>query len=133
MEVVSYINSIAKAVSEGNQSPLKAFILLKQIEDALKSAMDTVKDQAVDEAEGYGEKSFDLMGARVEVRNGPSQWKYDGVTRVKEYADKLKVYQELAKTAAKSKEPIYDNEGVQIEPAQQVFGKSTIAVSLINK
>lgn len=133
MELINVITEIAEQVKQGNTSPLKAFITLKQVEDALKKAMDTVKDEAITEAESYGTKSFDLMGARVELRSGASGWKYEGCTRVNEYAEKLKVYQELSKTAAKSKEPVYDSEGVQIEPAQQVYGKSTLAISLINK
>ena len=133
MELINVINEIAAQVESGNTSPLRAFITLKQVEDALKKAMDKLKDEAVSEAESYNQKSFDLMGAKVELRSGASQWKFEGVTSVNEYAEKLKVYQELSKTAAKSKEPIYDSEGVQIEPAQQVFGRATIAVSLINK
>jgi hypothetical protein len=127
------ITQMTEAVIEGNAPALKTYIQLKRIEKALEIAIKKVKDFAQDEAEAYGQKSFQTFGAQVELKSAPSSWDYSGSTHVVEAQNRVKLMQQLAQAAAASNEPIFDGDGLQVEPAKKVEGKATISIQLINQ
>jgi hypothetical protein len=126
--IIETIRSMAGQVIDGETSALKTYIEFKALEKELKAAIDTVQKNAIDEAGNYG-KSFKLHGASIEVRNAASRWEFKNVHQVVEAQKTLKQFEELAKQAASGAE-VYDKDGVRIEPAVKIEGKTTIAVSL---
>jgi hypothetical protein len=127
------IIDMTEAVIEGNAPALKTYIELKRIEKTLEIAIQKVQDLARDEAEAYGQKSFQTFGARIELKNAPARWDYSGSTHVLEAQNRVKLMQQLAQTAATTNEPIFDGDGLQVETAKKVEGKATISIQLINQ
>lgn len=119
---------MAGQVIDGEMSALKTYIEFKALEKELESCFETIKKQAIDEAEVYG-KSFKLHGAKIEVKNSGAKWEFKNVHQVLDAEKILKQFQELAKQAASGAE-VYDKDGLRIEPAVKIEGKTTIAVSL---
>ena len=127
------IIQMTEAVIEGNAPALKTYIELKRIEKTLEIAIQKVQDLARDEAEAYGQKSFQTFGARIELKNAASRWDYSSSTHVVEAQNRVKLMQQLAQAAATTNEPIFDGDGLQVEPAKKVEGKATISIQLINQ
>lgn len=125
---------IADRVINGEADALKSWIELKKLEKELKEAMDIIKDDAVSEAEKYGGKSFEAFGAKVEVKNGPGQWKFDKIPEHAEAKEKLKIIETMAKEAfnlQKKNAVMYDTvTGEAITPAEYTEGKTLISISL---
>jgi hypothetical protein len=115
-------------VIDGNANALEAYINLKKLEKALSTIITNVQPYALDEASRYGERTFDKFGAKVELKNAASRWDYSNCIQVNHLSAKLKTMQELAQLAVNSE--LYDENGLQIEPAKKVEGKSTISVTI---
>lgn len=126
------IHLMVAQVLEGSEPALKSYIELKKLEKTVTEAIKQVQDLALDEADKYGQKSFSAFGAKVELKSGASRWDFSNVHHVLSAKETLKKFEELAKIAATSSDPIYDSDGLQVEPATKIEGKSTLAVTLIN-
>ena len=71
----SLSDAIIRDVEQGTINPLTAFLQLKSIEDVCKKAKEGINKWSLEEAQKHGAKSFDYMGAKVEISElGP---KYD--------------------------------------------------------
>lgn len=130
--ILEQINDIAKSVEAGWNDPLEAYIILKRIAQAASTAMDVIKDSAIEEAQEHG-KEFEYKGVKVAVRNSGSRWDYSSVSKIGELTERLKSYQQLSKQAAaeaKHGKKIYDDEGLEVEAAEHNEGKTNIFISL---
>lgn len=127
-EHILAVSKIASDVTDGNINPLKAYIELKQLEKVLSDTISKIQDDARNEADNYGMKSFEAFGANVELRNAASRWDYSNVHQVVELDNKLKTMKKLAEQAVNAE--VYDEKGCIIEPAIKIEGKATIAISL---
>jgi hypothetical protein len=113
---------------EGKMNAIESYVQLKTIEKVIKEAIDKVQELAIDEGLKYNQKSFVAYGATVEMKSAPSRWDYSKCMQVQHLSAKLKTMQELSQLAVNSK--MYDEDGLQIEPATKIEGKQSIAITL---
>lgn len=123
--ITTEFTEYAKEVKEGNINPLEAYIILKSALTDLEKALKEIQDLAIDEANKYGQKSFEAFGAKVEVRNGASRWDYSQVQVWKHLKDQLTTIEKLAQLGGQ----VYVETGEPIEQATKVHGRETIAIS----
>ena len=64
---LSLANKIIQDVEQGTVNPLTTFLQIKSIEDVCKKAKEGINKWSLEEAQKHGAKSFDYMGAKVEV------------------------------------------------------------------
>ena len=110
-------------VNSGEVNPLEAYIILKQEQSNVETALKAIQDHAINEGLKYGEKSFSAYGAKVEMRNSPSTYKFSGYLTALE--EKLKALREQAKIG----EIVDSDSGEVIPKAIKLEGKQTISIS----
>lgn len=80
-----YIDDLFSRIDEGSVDPLKAHLQLKSIEDILKRLTDRQKykttstkwsEMVLEAAQKFGAKSFELMGAKVEMKEVGTSYDY---------------------------------------------------------
>jgi hypothetical protein len=99
-----YVNG----VEEGIVNPLDAYLHFKEIEAALKNAMQIIEEAAVSERRAYGGDEVIRRGLRIEKR---------------------KQIEKAAKGAAEFGAHVITNDGEEIEPAEVRFGKDHLRIS----
>ncbi len=129
-QAIEALRLLSAEVENGDRAALRTFIEFKRLEKELKQAMDIVQPLAVDEAERFDKKSFEHFGARIEVKNAASKWEYDTVYEIIQVEKRLEELKKLAQSASKLGGEVYDPNGVVIQPAKKIEGKTTIAVSV---
>lgn len=75
-QVAEFSRQIINELNDGEIEPLKFKIFLKGIEVFMDNIKPTLDEMARDEAEKYGQKQFDLLGARVELREVGTNYDY---------------------------------------------------------
>lgn len=120
---------LSQQVIDGEIDPLKTYIELKKAETEIASAIKSVQDYAIAEAEKYDGKSFKAFGAMVEKKNAACTWKYDGISAYETAKNRLKYVQDIAQAGG----GIDPETGEMIEKAYRVEGKSTIAIKIIKE
>lgn len=130
MNTLFEIDELQKQVMDGEVEALRAFIVLRQVEKHLKDAIDSIKDLAAEEAEGYGEKEFELEGCKVSVRNGAGRWSFKGLPDWEDHKARLKGIEDLHKQAYKmiGKGGVHTEDGEVVEPAQFTPGGTVVAL-----
>lgn len=76
-DIEKAVNSISSLVESGELNPLEAKLKLKMMEEAAKKAQDSIAQSVRDEAERYGSKSFDYMGAKFELAEVGTKYDYE--------------------------------------------------------
>lgn len=71
-----FTRQIVADLEAGELDPLKFKIFLKAFERFLDGVKPTLDKMARDEAEKYGEKSFELMGAKVELKEAGTRYDF---------------------------------------------------------
>lgn len=122
--VTTEFTEYAKEVKEGNINPLEAYIILKSALTDLEKALKEVQDLAIDEANKYGQKSFEAFGAKVEIRNGASRWDYSNVKAHVSLSNQLKYIEGISKIGGG-----VTSDGEIVEPATKINGKENIFIS----
>ena len=125
------IETIKQDVEEGTINALEAYVMLKTIEKELKESLDIVKEHALEEAEKYGEKTFDAFGAEVGVKNGAGRWDFKKLDWWKVYQLEQDSAKEAYKMSQKGQKLITDD-GEVIEPATYLPGKTTLSIRIKN-
>lgn len=123
MEAIKDPIEIAGLVEAGEINALEAYIILKELSGKTDLALKQIIDHALNEAEKYESKSFKAFGAKVEVRNGASQFKF--CSAINEYEAKLKLLKEQSKLG----EFVNPETAEVIEKAVKIEGKTTLAIS----
>jgi hypothetical protein len=113
----------------GQTNPLDRFIQLKRVAEYVDAYAGVFKQSAITEAEKYG-KSTTVYGAKIELRNSGDRFDYEADPVYCELSEKLKARKELLDLARKSKDVIYDSEGVDVPRIPiKTHGGQTIAIS----
>lgn len=128
----SIFDNIKNTVSEGWSDPLKAYLVLKRIEDMAKQTKENILSAAVREADMY-DKGKEIDGYRISKINSPGRWDF---SKIKSWSDKrseLKNIEEKYKSAYKNWEngvtSVDEETGEQIEIPVYTPGKDTIKVT----
>lgn len=117
------IYDLLQGVKDGEINPLEAYIILKNQQILIESSIKQIQEQAINEGLKYGEKSFDAFGARIEMRNSPSTYRFDET--VQQFEARLKAMKDQAKIGSF----VDPDTGVEINKAIKLDGKQTISVS----
>lgn len=96
------VQAIEKAVESGELNPLNAYMQLTSIEKVCEAAKEKIKSFSLDEAQKYGAKSFDHMGAKVEISELGTKYDFSGCGDV--IWEMLNQQAEAAKNALKDRE-----------------------------
>jgi len=117
-------------IDEGDLNPLEAHAKAKAIMAALKDVIDQTEQQARDEADKYGGKSFQAFGAKVTLKDGNVTPNYDEDALWVSIKQQLKDREELLKLAFKSKDAeITDiNTGEVVPRVSAKYAKSSISI-----
>ena len=110
-------------VANGEINPLEAYVILKQEQTAIETALKAIQDNAITEGLKYGEKSFKAFGAKIEMRNSPSTYKFTG--HILNLEERLKTLKDQAKLG----EVVDTDSGEIIPKAIKLEGKQTISIS----
>lgn len=125
---ISLVRDAAAKTEQGIAHPLHTYIQLKKLEKCLKESIERIQEIAIDEGLKYNQKSFSAFGAKIEMKSAPARWDYSKCIQVQHLSAKLKTMQELAQLAVTTE--MYDEDGIQIEPAKKIEGKQSIAITL---
>jgi hypothetical protein len=125
---IATIQQAEQKTVDGLAHPLHTYIQLKKLEKSLKKAIENIQEIAIDEGLKYNQKSFSAFGAKIEMKSAPARWDYSKCIQVQHLSAKLKTMQELAQLATSTE--MYDEDGMQIEPAKKIDGKQSIAITL---
>ena len=121
--------NITGAIDAGMLNPLDAIMAAKKFEKLLATLKKDITETVITEMLTYNNKFEDSSG-KIEVRNGAGRWDYKHISKWVEKKNELTEIEEAAKLAAKSKHPLFDNDGCEIEPAKYTEGKETVYVTL---
>ncbi len=126
------INKIVKDVEDGNLEALAAYAKLKGFEAAVKIALSEVFDNALNEADEQGEKTFNLHGYSFEKRNGRATYSFKHIPDYVEAESFLKEmkakYTNALKLSEKGQVLIDENTGEQVPVAHVTYSKDSIIV-----
>lgn len=117
-------------IDNGDLNPLEAHAKAKAIMAALKDVIDQTEQQARDEADKYGGKSFQAFGAKVTLKDGNVTPNYDEDAVWNSIKQQLKEREELLKLAFKSKDAeITDTTTGEVVPRVSAkYAKSSISI-----
>ena len=121
MDWKEYLKQAQAGEINGLEAYIASKVALKELEEVSKQ----LQPLAIDEAGKYGAKSFTAFGAKIELRNGASTWKFQGAAYDTAKAN-LKYIEELAKIGG----GVIEATGEVVEKAIKIEGKQTIAISL---
>lgn len=116
----------------GHIDALAAYIAFDRIAKAAADFRELLKDNALTEAEKWGEKTFSYMGVEVQKKAGPGRWDFKGVKAWAEAKANLSAIEERAKAAAemyiKFGTQAVSEDGELIEGARYTAGRELLAI-----
>ena len=117
-------------IDNGDLNPLEAHAKAKAIMAALKDVIDQTEQQARDEADKYGGKTFQAFGAKVTLKDGNVTPNYDEDAVWNSIKQQLKEREELLKLAFKSKdaEATDTTTGEVVPRVSAKYAKSSISI-----
>jgi hypothetical protein len=121
---------MVELIDNGDLNPLEAHAKAKAIMAALKDVIDQTEQQARDEADKYGGKTFQAFGAKVTLKDGNVTPNYDEDAVWNSIKQQLKDREELLKLAFKSKDAeITDTTTGEVVPRVSAkYAKSSISI-----
>lgn len=140
LEVVTRANKIIMAVQEGELDALKAKVICKGWEQLAKQVQDGIDYYALNAATNYGEKSFDVYGASVTLKEAGVRYDYSncGDKEWEELTDQINALtakrKELEKVLSAHHEKwvktdIATGEVYEVMPPVR-YGKESLAITL---
>jgi hypothetical protein len=133
MNCIIEISRIVAEAEDGVTDPLMSFIALKQIDDVLQASIKQLHPLAMEEAEKYGEKTFNAFGATITRKANAGRWSFEECSYVAQKKDELKQMEDLAKQAyqaAQKGKMMVDDQGEVIAPAMYKHGADNISIKI---
>ena len=109
-------------IERGEQDKLEMFAQAVRINEALSIVTDTLKKSLPAE-------NFEAYGIKGQYRNGGETLNYSEDWLYAELQEKLKERAELIKVATKTKDPVYDSNGVEVTKVSTTSRKDSLVVS----
>ncbi len=125
------VEQMIQDVVDGNENPLRAYALLKEKQKDIQEAIKHIEEYAIEEAEKHGEKIFETMDWKFEMRNGARRCVYKNIPEWVEANKALKDRESLYKQAALAYEKgktIVDENGEVVPAAETTFAKSSLII-----
>ena len=130
------IKDIYNLVKEGEIDPLKAVIVLKEIEKKAKEYKSMIDDMALDEITKYGREGTEIDGFKVSTRASAGRWDFKHITEIQNLENELKELKNKHKGAYNQmlrNLTTLGEGGEVIIPANFKQGKEIIVITKINK
>ena len=135
-KVADNVLAIMVKVQEGNEDALSAFIELKKMEKAIKVGLDSLKDEAMDEARKHGKGEHAQNGAFFSVAATGGKWKYDHLNDWKNLDDMKKDLEKKYKAAYNAQQSnimsVSAEDGEIMELPHYVGGGEALKIKLPN-
>ena len=125
--VQGFIDTLIQGVDSGEINALEVFATFKKLEKIFDASKRTIEDSAMLEAQKY-DKTFKISGINFTFSEGRKMLQYNEDWKCQSLTLELKERQNLVTLATKSKEAIYDSEGVEVTKVSIKPSKSSLAV-----
>jgi len=126
------IKDIYDLVQDGEIDPLKAILVLKEIEKKAKQYKTMIEDIAIDEISKYDREGAYIDGYNIKLKRSAGRWDFKDIPEIVELENKLKLLKDKHKSAYKQ----LDNNitsvgegGEVITPAVFKPGKDIITIN----
>lgn len=130
------MSSIVQDVIDGNENPLKAFAILKEVEKHCKKCLEEIASDVMNEANKYSEKSFTDSGYQFEKRNGSARYDFSHIQEHSELKSKIKAFEEKSKQAYRNWQKgitAVDDETGEVIPQPKVTYSKDVLIVKSNK
>lgn len=125
------ISEMAQGVLDGKSDTLEIYAYLKDYEAHIKACLSTIKEAAFEEAEKFGDKSFEHLGLSFELRNGKTNYNFKEVSQWQAANETRKRIEEISKASAKNGSISVDPEtGEEIEPCKITYSSQSLIVKM---
>jgi len=89
-DAVNYVKDVAELVENGEIDPVKAFLLLKQIENKSKEYKKKIEEIALDELAKYGSEGAEIDGYKVTLKKSAGRWNFKHIEDIVDAEEKLR-------------------------------------------
>ena len=120
--ILTGINLAKSIINSGNVSKHESLANLIRLNEVISNAITQLKDSVCDE-------KIKIHGVEFIPRSGGESLNYKEDLVYAELEAKLKERAELIKVATKSKDTIYDSEGVEVTKVSSTQRKSSLAIT----
>ena len=130
------LSSLVQDVIDGNENPLKAFAILKEVEKHTKKCLAQINADVLNEANKYDEKTFSDAGYTFEKRNGSARYDFSNIEQHAAIKSDLKALEEKCKQAYRSWQKgitAVDEETGEVIPQPKVTYSSDVLILKSNK
>lgn len=116
-KIEEQLANTVQSVEDGNFNPLEAYVNFKSLDKVLKACISQIEEEAINEAETYGAKTFEDFGKDITIRNGSTTYDYSKHAEVKRLELELKYIKDILKNASRLDKIIIDeNTGEAYSP-----------------
>lgn len=125
------IEQLIQDVNDGNENPLKAFAVLKELQKNVSDALGYIEEYAMEEAEKYGAKTFEAMNYKFELREGSRRYSFKNIEKWVGLEKQRKDLEATLKNAASAYEKgqtVVDENGEVVPVPEVTYSKSSITV-----
>ena len=126
------VKDIYRLVKEGEIDPLKAVIVLKEIEKKAKEYKSMIDEIALDEITKYGREGTEIDGYTISSRSSAGRWDFKHISDITDLEKQLKELKEKHKLAynqmTRNLTTLGDG-GEVIIPANYKHGKEIIVIT----
>ena len=122
---------LTQNVLNGNSCPLKALALLRDEKKVLEECISLINDQALEEAQKHGGKTFEYNGYKFECRSGKKRYSFDGIKEYDDAIEYIEVIKEKYKQVYNARlkgNTIVTDEGEILPYPKVTFSKDSMAI-----
>lgn len=130
--VESSIQTLIDGVENNEISGLDVFATFNKLVKIFNEAKQKVERHAMQEAMMH-DKTFVIAGVEFTYKNGGRTFNYKEDFIIQELSQKIKDREELIKVALKSREPIFDSNGVEVTKVSSKPIKDSLSVKFKTK
>lgn len=124
------IQDIAHLVESGSLEPLKAILVLKQLEKKAIEYKKRIEEIAIDELSKYEKSSTTIGSYTINLKKSAGRWDFKHIKEIVDAENKLKELKEKHKLAYNAEgKMLVEETGEVIEPANFKMGKEIIVIS----
>ncbi len=131
-KVNKYVKDIADLVENGEIDPIKAFLVLKEIENRSKEYKKKIEDIALEEVSKYGREGTNIDGYKVNIKKSAGRWDFNHIEEIVDLENKLKALKDKHKGSyhqSQNNLTSIGEGGEVVDPAKFKEGRDIIIVS----
>ncbi len=128
LNLIKEIDSFIQRVNEGYEDELKAYVIISDLEKAIKNAKESILDKALAERKKYPEKTVELFGKKISISQS-GRYDYSNYQVWIDRNKEIKEIEEAMKNSymiAKSGKLMIDSDSEIIPPAIFIPSKESL-------